>query len=56
MMTLAEAAERLHLSPDTLRKQAQRGKLKATRIGKRLYVVEEAEVERYRVEHRREQT
>jgi excisionase family DNA binding protein len=46
MMTLAEAAAILSLSPDTLRRQAQRGKLKGRKYGK-TWVVTPREVERY---------
>jgi excisionase family DNA binding protein len=50
MLTLAEAAARLGLSPSTLRHQAQAGRLRATLVGK-TYVVSVREVERYRDEH-----
>jgi excisionase family DNA binding protein len=53
MMTLAEAAAILSLSPDTLRRQAQRGKLKGRKYGK-TWVVTPREVERYRVENKRD--
>jgi len=49
MMTLSEAAERLGLSPDTLRRQAQAGRLRARKLGT-LWIVSEREVERYRAE------
>ena len=48
-LTLAQAAPLLGVSADTLRKQAQRGRLRAELIGK-TYVVTEQEVERYRRE------
>jgi excisionase family DNA binding protein len=51
-MTLNEAAAVLGLEPDTLRKQAQRGVLRAERRGRDWHVTPE-EVERYRREHKR---
>lgn len=50
LMTLAEAGVELGRSPDTLRRQAQKGRLEATLVGK-TYVVTSAEVERYRREN-----
>lgn len=50
LLTLAQAAELLGRSPDTLRRQVQRGALKAQLVGK-TYVVTPSEVERYRAEH-----
>lgn len=47
LLTLAEAAAGLGLSPSTLRHQIANGKLRATLFGK-TYVVTPAEVERYR--------
>ena len=52
MLTLREAAEKLGLSPVTLRIQAERGTLKARKIG-RDWMVTPAEVERYRIVHQR---
>ena len=52
MLTLAEAAERLGLHPDVLRRQIHRGKLKAKKMG-RDWFVSEREVERYARENRR---
>ena len=52
MLTLRQAAERLGLSPVTLRIQAERGTLKARKIG-RDWMVTPAEVERYRAENQR---
>ena len=49
MLTLAEAAVRLGLSPSTLRVQVNRGKLKARLVGK-TYTVTDGEIERYRRE------
>lgn len=46
-MTLAEAAELLGRSPDTLRTQARNGRLEARLIGK-TWVTTRAAVERYR--------
>jgi excisionase family DNA binding protein len=51
-LSLQEAAERLGLSAGTLRLQAERGKLRATKVANR-WLVTLAEVERYRREHRR---
>lgn len=50
LMTLAQAAEHLGLSPSTLRVQVRRGSLRAELIGK-TYVVTPGEVERYRRDH-----
>lgn len=50
MLALSEAAERLGLSPITLRTQIKNGVLRARRLGS-FYVVTEREVERYRREH-----
>ena len=47
MLTLAEAAARLGLSPSTLRGQVGKGKLSGRLIGK-TWTVSEREVERYR--------
>jgi len=52
MLTLREAAEKLGLSPVTLRVQAERGTLRARKIG-RDWMVTPAEVERYRAVHMR---
>lgn len=51
-MTIAEAAIALGLAPATLRLQARKGILRATKRG-RDWWVEPRDVERYRVEHRR---
>lgn len=47
LMTLAEAARELGLARDTLKIQAQHGRLRAEKIG-RDWLVTRAEVERYR--------
>jgi len=52
MLTLAEAAARLGLSPETLRWQIRNGKLRAKRVGP-IWTVSEREVERYRRESKR---
>ena len=52
MLTLAEAAAILKLSPDTLRWQIRNGRLVASKVG-RDWLVAPAEVDRYRREHRR---
>jgi excisionase family DNA binding protein len=52
MLTLAEAAALLNLSPDTLRRQAQRGKLRGQKYGK-TWVVSQREVDRYARENRK---
>jgi excisionase family DNA binding protein len=49
MLTLAQAAVRLGLSPSTLRGQVEKGRLKARLVGK-TWTVTEREVERYRAE------
>lgn len=49
ILTLAEAGDRLGLSPSTLRNQVKNGRLRATMIGK-TWTVTEREVERYRRE------
>jgi excisionase family DNA binding protein len=48
-VSLAEAAQMLHVRPATLRAQVHRGKLAATKIG-RDWLVSRAEVTRYRTE------
>ena len=52
MVTLAEAAQRLGIEHDTLRRQIRLGKLKARKLGP-IWVVSEKEVERYARENRR---
>lgn len=51
-VTLIEAAAKLGTSPDNLRGAIKRGALKAVKHGRDWWVTE-AEVERYRREHRR---
>lgn len=51
MLSLAQAATRLGLSPVTLRAQAKKGALRAVLIG-HSYVVAVSEVERYAREHK----
>ena len=51
-VTIIEAARSLDLAPSTLRWQVKNGKLRARRMGGRLYVTD-AEVERYRAENRK---
>ena len=51
-MTLAEAARILGLSPETLRWQIHKRRLKARKLGN-LWTVTEVEVERYARENRR---
>jgi excisionase family DNA binding protein len=53
LVTIPEAARSLGLAASTLRRQARRGKLAATKIGRDWYVTE-GEVERYRLDHKRE--
>lgn len=52
MLTLAEAATLLGVTPDTLRQQIASGSLKARKIGP-IWTVSEREVERYRRENKR---
>lgn len=52
LLTLGEAAERLGVSPGTLRNQANHGRIKATKRG-RDWMVTEGEVQRYGAEQRR---
>lgn len=52
MLTLAEAAARLRVTPDTLRQQIHNGSLKARKVGP-IWTISERELERYRREHRR---
>ena len=52
MMTLPEAARSLGVKPSTLRHQIALGRLAATKIA-RDWLLEPAEVERYRAEHLR---
>lgn len=47
LLTLAQAAGRLGIAAATLRAQVHRDKLRAAKLG-RDWLVEEAEVERYR--------
>jgi excisionase family DNA binding protein len=54
-VTLNEAAAKLGLTPDTLRQQIHAGRLKAKKLGPRLWWVTESEVERYRRDSRRGQ-
>ena len=49
-MTLKEAAERLNLSPSTLRVQIRNGKLRSSKRGRDHWITE-GEVERYRRVH-----
>lgn len=49
LMTLRSASERLGITPDTLRAQIRRGRLRAKKLG-RDWLVERAEVDRYRRE------
>lgn len=49
MLTLIQAADRLGLSPTTLRIQIRNGRLRARKLG-RDWLLTEAEVERYRRE------
>jgi excisionase family DNA binding protein len=46
LMTLIKAAAQLGVTPDTLRAQIRRGRLRATKLG-RDWLVEAAEVARY---------
>jgi len=48
-VTLADAAARLGVSPDTLRWQVRNGRLRATKVGRDWHVTP-GEVERYRRE------
>lgn len=48
-MSLAEAAERLGVSAETLRWQIHNGKLKARKVGP-IWTVSDREIERYRRE------
>lgn len=49
MLTLAQAAARLGLSPSTLRTQVKAGRMRGRLIGK-TWTVTEREIERYRAE------
>lgn len=56
VLTLAEAADRLGVHADTLRRQVHRGKLRAKKRrlgGYEVWVVTEAEVERYQRENQK---
>lgn len=54
-LTLPQAAKVLGLKPDSLRRQAGRGALRAYKIGNgRDWIVDRSEVERYRRENLRE--
>lgn len=52
VLTLAEAAKRLKVTPDTLRQQIANGSLKARKVGP-IWTVSEREVERYARENKR---
>lgn len=52
-MTLKEAAATLGTTPDNLRGAIARGALHATKIGRDWFVAP-AEIERYKIENRRE--
>jgi excisionase family DNA binding protein len=49
--TVDEAAALLGLAPSSVRNAITVGRLKARKIGKRLHVIDAAEIERYRQEH-----
>lgn len=51
MLTLQQAAERLQISPVTLRKQAKSGVLRCTLVG-HTYLVTASELTRYEKEHK----
>lgn len=51
LLTLANAAALLGVTPDTLRQQAQAGRLRAEKLGS-IWTVTEEEVERYRRDHK----
>lgn len=51
MLTLTEAAARLHLDPSSLRHQIRNGKLRARKVGP-VWTVSEREVDRYGRENR----
>jgi excisionase family DNA binding protein len=51
MLTVTEAAQRLGLSRSTVLNQVRAGVIRAERMGP-LWVISEAEVERYEREHR----
>lgn len=51
MLTLQQAAERLHISPVTLRKQAKNSVLRCTMVG-HTYLVTGSEVARYEKENK----
>jgi len=53
MLIFAEAAARLGVEHDTLRRQIRLGKLKARKVGP-IWTVSEREVERYRRENLRQ--
>jgi excisionase family DNA binding protein len=53
MLTLAEAADILNLSPTTLRVQVRNGKLRAVKRGRDWHVSQQ-EVDRYAAENKRE--
>ena len=52
MLSLAEAAKALSLSPSTLRWQIRNGRLEARKVSRDWYVTTD-EVERYRREHKK---
>jgi excisionase family DNA binding protein len=55
LLTLRQAADSLGITPDTLRAQVHRGRLKATKLG-RDWLVERSELIRYRRESKRATT
>jgi excisionase family DNA binding protein len=50
LLSLKEAAASLGITADTLRRQAEKGTLRARRVGW-MWTVTEREIERYRGEH-----
>lgn len=52
VLTLAEAAARLGVTPDTLRQQIANGRLRGKKVGP-IWVISEKELDRYRRESRR---
>ena len=53
MLTVTQAAERLNLSIDYVRRLVEKGKIKATKVNSRLWLIDEQDLDAYRAAHPR---